>query len=168
MPKTDDYGFKIGELAVYPAHGVGVIESIWNQKCAGETQAFYVLRILDSDATFMVPIKNVPAVGMRKIMKKSMLPKVYSVLKSKTGVSMDSQTWNRRYREYNEKIKTGCILEVAKVMRDLHILKGSKDLSFGERRMLDAARNLLVKELSAVKKTKQENIEKELDMILKR
>jgi len=158
--------FKAGDLAVYPAHGVGIIEGIKERKIAGEDHSFYVLKILGSDATIMVPIANVEMVGLRKIMKKSMIPKVYSILQDKTDDTFDNQTWNRRYREYTEKIKTGCAMEVAKVLRDLYMLKHGKELSFGERRMLDTAKTLLVKELSVAKKIKEEKVEEELDKLM--
>ena len=90
------------------------------------------------------------------------MPKLYSILK-KRDVVIDNQTWNRRYREYMEKIKTGSVYEVAEVYRDLLILKVEKDLSFGERKMLDTARNLLVKEISLAKNVEEEQIEKDLD-----
>ena len=80
-------------------------------------------------------------------------------------VEGDSQTWNRRYREYTEKIKTGSPLEIAKVLRDLLVLKGDKELSFGERKMLDTARSLLVKELSIAKALPEEKIMDELKAI---
>ena len=139
--------FKVGEKVVYPAHGVGVIEGIQTQGRVGTERKFYMLRILDSDMTIMIPTENVSAVGLRRIIGKDMVAKVYKILRDKK-VEIDQQTWNRRYREYTEKIKTGSVLEIAKVLRDLFVLKGDKELSFGERKMLDTARNLLVKELA--------------------
>ncbi|HLE09044.1 MAG TPA: CarD family transcriptional regulator [Thermodesulfobacteriota bacterium] len=167
MPKIEINDFKTGDMAVYPSHGVGLIEGIELRKIAGEDHAFYILKILGADATIMVPTKTSTSVGLRKIMKKSMIPKVYSILKERKDVIFDNQTWNRRYRDYTEKIKTGCAMEVAKVLRDLYILKCDKELSFGERRMLDTAKNLLVKELSVAKKIKEEKVEEELDKIMK-
>src|SRR5258706_3813035 len=78
------------------------------------------------------------------------------------------QTWNRRYREYTEKIKTGSVLEIAKVLRDLFVLKADKELSFGERKMLDTARNLLVKELAIARSFPEEKIMEELKTIFAR
>lgn len=164
-------GFKTGDLAVYPAHGVGVVEGIECCEVSGENQTFYVLRVFDSEATIMVPVKTASSGGLRKVMKKSMLPKVYAILKdrkSKKDCLLDTQTWNRRYRSYTEKIKTGCVMELAAVLRDLYLLKLDKELSFGERRMLDTAKNLLVKELSIVKNIKVEKIEEELNLIMKK
>jgi CarD family transcriptional regulator len=95
-----------------------------------------------------------------------MVNKVYKVLRTKK-VETDQQTWNRRYREYTEKIKTGSILEIAKVLRDLFVLKGDKELSFGERKMLDTARTLLLKELSIVQEVTEDEIEKSIFDLLR-
>ena len=154
--------FKIGDLAVYPAHGVGVIERIESQEFSGSTQDFYVMRILENDMIIMIPTQNVDSVGLRGIIGQKELPKLYSILE-KRDVVIDNQTWNRRYREYTDKIKTGSVFEVAEVYRDLLILKIEKELSFGERKMLDTARTLLVKEIALAKRVEEEQIEKDLD-----
>ena len=156
--------FKIGDLAVYPAHGVGVIEKIETQEISGASQDFYVMRIIDNDMIIMIPTQNVNNVGLREIIGQEEVPKLYSILK-KRDVVIDNQTWNRRYREYMDKIKTGSVYEVAEVYRDLLILKVEKDLSFGERKMLDTARSLLVKEISLAKKVEEKQIEEDLDSI---
>ena len=95
----------------------------------------------------MVPKNNVASVGLRPIISKTEAGKVLEILKQK-NVKIDNQTWNRRYREYMEKIKTGSVYEIAEVLRDLFLLRVDKELSFGERKMLDTARSLLLKELS--------------------
>ena len=156
--------FKVGDLAVYPAHGVGLIERIETQEISGCRQDFYVMRILDNDMIIMIPTNNVENVGLRDIIEHTEVATLYSILK-KRDVPIDNQTWNRRYREYMDKIKTGSVFEVAEVYRDLLILKVEKDLSFGERKMLDTARNLLVKEISLAKKVGEEQVKEELDKI---
>lgn len=156
--------FKIGDLAVYPSHGVGVIERIETRHDSGSAQDFYIMRILENDMIIMIPTKNVDNVGLRELIRQKEVPKLYSILKKKKTM-MDNQTWNRRFREYTEKIKTGSVYEVAEVYRDLLTLKIEKELSFGERKMLDTARNLLVKEISLAKKVKEEQIVKDLDRI---
>jgi CarD family transcriptional regulator len=156
--------FKIGDLAVYPSHGVGVIERIETRQISGSAQDFYIMRILENDMIIMIPTKNVENVGLRELIRQKEVPKLYSILKKKKTM-MDNQTWNRRFREYTEKIKTGSVYEVAEVYRDLLTLKIEKELSFGERKMLDTARNLLVKEISLAKRVKEEQIEKDLDRI---
>ncbi len=161
-----DLSFKNGELAVYPAHGVGMITGVESRNVSGETKSFYILKVLDTEATIMVPVENASSVGLRKIVKKSLVQKVYDILKEREHSTVDSQTWNRRYREYTDKIKSGCVMEVAKVLRDLYMLKYDKELSFGERKMFNTAKNLLVKEISVARKVKEEKIEKELYSML--
>lgn len=156
--------FKIGDLAVYPAHGVGVIERIESQDIAGSAQDFYIMRILDTDMIIMIPTKNVNSVGLREIIGRKEVTKLYSILK-KRDIPVDNQSWNRRYREYMEKIKTGSVFEVAEVYRDLLMLKVEKELSFGERKMLDTARSLLVKEISLAKQVREDQVERDLDKI---
>jgi len=164
LPRADRKLFKVGEKVVYPAHGVGVIESIQKRVVSHTEKIFYMLRILDSNMTIMIPTENVTSVGLRRIIGRDMVSKVYKILREKK-VEIDQQTWNRRYREYTEKIKTGSVLEIATVMRDLFVLKGNKELSFGERKMLDTARNLLVKELSIARSHPEEKIMEELQEI---
>jgi CarD family transcriptional regulator len=156
--------FKVGDLAVYPAHGVGRIERIESQVISGSTQDFYVMRILENGMIIMIPTRNVDSVGLREIIQKKEVPKLYSILKRR-DVPIDNQTWNRRYREYMDKIKTGSVYEVAEVYRDLLMLKLEKELSFGERKMLDTAKNLLVKEISLAKQVEESQIEKDLEKI---
>jgi len=156
--------FKVGEKVVYPAHGVGVIEEVESRKHSGTEIQFYTLRIIDTDMKIMIPTAKADAVGLRRVIGKEMVSKVYKVLREKR-VRVDQATWNRRYREYTEKIKTGSVLEIAAVLRDLFMLKGDKELSFGERKMLDTARNLLVKELAIAKAHSEDKIMEELRTI---
>lgn len=149
--------FKVGDKAVYPAHGVGIIEDIKRKVISGMERTFYILRILDKEMTIMIPTDNAKSVGLREIINKKEIPKVFRIL-SERNVEIDCQTWNRRYREYMEKIKSGSVFEVAEVLRDLFLLKCDKDLSFGERRMFDLAQNLLVKELSVAKNMAEEKM----------
>jgi len=153
--------FNVGDQAVYPAHGVGLIQGIESREIAGKKQTFYILRVRETGMTIMVPTHNASAIGMRAIINHDEVSEVLSVLRQR-NVPIEIQTWNRRYRDYMTKIKTGSLIEVAKVMRDLSLLKSDKTLSFGERKMLDTARNLLVKELSVAMNTAEEAVENEL------
>jgi CarD family transcriptional regulator len=139
--------FKPGDNAVYPGYGVGQVIAIDTKEICGAKQTFYSIKIIDSGMKIMVPTNNAKSVGLRPIISKDEANKVLDILKE-TDVKIDNQTWNRRYREYMEKINTGSVYEIAEVLRDLFILKVDKELSFGERRMLDMARKLLLKELS--------------------
>jgi CarD family transcriptional regulator len=153
--------FNIGDVVVYPAHGVGIIEAIEKRAISGNSQTFYIMRILDNDMTIMIPTTNVKNVGLREVIDVKEIPKIYRILQERHIVS-ENQTWNRRYRGYMEKIKTGSVFEIAEVLRDLTLLKTDKELSFGERKMLDTARSLLIKELSIAQKTTEEVVEKDI------
>lgn len=139
--------FNVGDNAVYPGHGVGKVTSIDTKEIMGKKHVFYSIQILESGMKIMIPRDNVDSVGLRPIISREEAGKVIGILKE-TNVKIDNQTWNRRYREYMEKIKTGSVYEIAEVLRDLFLLKVDKELSFGERKMLDTARSLLLKELS--------------------
>jgi CarD family transcriptional regulator len=156
--------FKVGDLAVYPAHGVGCIESIESREISGEKKEFYIMKILDNNMIIMIPVDNVTSVGLRDIIDEKEVSRVYEIMKQR-DIPADNQTWNRRYREYMEKIKTGSVYEVAEVLRDLYLLKVDKDLSFGERKMLDTAQGLLLKELSIAKATDERAIMSDINDI---
>ncbi len=156
--------FAEGDMAVYPAHGVGVIKSIETQTVAGSDHKFYVMEILDNNMTIMIPVAGSDNVGLRAIVREDEVGEVLDILKDRTA-KIGTQTWNRRYRDYTEKIKTGSIREVAAVLRDLFLLSADKELSYGERKMLDTARGLLIKELSLAKNTDEEKVSSEIDMI---
>lgn len=148
QPKAvSDVSFKAGDHAVYPGHGVGKVVAVETKEIMGTKIEFYSVQILETGLKIMVPKTSVPQVGLRAIISEDEANKVIEILKIK-DVKIDTQTWNRRYREYMEKIKTGSVYEIAAVLRDLFLLKVDKELSFGERKMLDTARGLLMKELA--------------------
>jgi len=149
--------FDVGDSAVYPGHGVGVIEAIESKTIVGREQLFYILRIVDNGMTIMIPTGNIDVVGLREVIPPVEIPRVFEILKERR-VSLDSQTWNRRYREYMEKINGGSIFSIAEVLRDLQVLKMGKTLSFGERKILDTAKNLLVKELAVARDCREAEI----------
>ncbi|MCB0272081.1 MAG: CarD family transcriptional regulator [Bdellovibrionales bacterium] len=157
---------KVGDIAVYPAHGVGQIERVENKEISGSILTFYVMRILDSDMTVMIPKTALKSAGIREIITTSQVSKVFKIFEDQ-DVTIDTTTWNRRYREYMEKIKTGSVYEIAEVMRDLYVLKKTKTLSFGERKMLDTARSLLVKELAIAKTEKEDEVEEKIQSYFK-
>jgi len=156
--------FHKGDKAVYPGHGVGVIESIETKQISGKEQSFYILRFVENGMTIMVPEDNVKSAGLRTVIRKIDARKVIGILKDRE-ITLDNQTWNRRYREYMEKINTGSIYEIAEVLRDLHLLRVEKELSFGEKKIMDMAKNLLVKELAIARDVKESDILREIRTI---
>jgi CarD family transcriptional regulator len=156
--------FKIGDKAVYPAHGVGEVTDIQTRSLGGKERSFYILKVLENGMKIMVPIETAAAAGLRPVISRKDAKKVLDILKS-DDVAVKTQPWNRRYREYMEMLKSGSPFEVAKVLRDLYRLKTDKDLSFGERRLLDTARSLLVTELTLSLGKKEEAVEKEIQAL---
>jgi CarD family transcriptional regulator len=156
--------FNIGDMAVYPAHGVGIIKNIETRKVGNIEQSFYVMKIADSSMVIMIPTSNSDTVGLRAIIPNSEVDKVFEILKER-DIKLESQPWNQRYRQYMEKIKTGSVFEIAGVLRDLYLLSEDKDLSFGERKMMDTAKSLLTKEISLANETGEEQVEKNIEEI---
>ncbi len=156
--------FNVNDKVVYPAHGVGLIDSIEVRKVGGSEHRFYRILFPEAGMKIMVSVNQVQNVGLRKVVDHKTVEEVYGILADR-NVVVDTQTWNRRFRDYSQKIKTGSVLEIAKVIRDLSALKTDKELSFGERRMLDTAQGLLVKEISIAKSKSEEIIRAELQSI---
>ena len=156
--------FQVGDKAYYPVHGIAEVVGLEKREIGAKATHVYILRIADSGLKIIIPTDNAEAVGLRAIMSIGDVREVFSILRS-TEVTTDHQTWNRRQREYMDKIKTGSAYEIAEVLRDLYLLRRHKDLSFGERRMLETARGLLVREIALAKTTPVSQIEAEIESI---
>jgi len=163
--------FEIGDVVVYPVHGVARIVGIRKEKIGNSDQLCYILeteiKTANEKPVIKLPIDKVESNRVRKIVDEQEASEVIDILKRR-GMKTDSQTWNRRHREYQEKMRTGSIFQAAEVYRDLSLLKENKDLSHGERRLFDQAYNLLIKELSIAKKTDETEIERTLNNIFEK
>lgn len=164
MAKQKSTSFQVGDMAVYPAHGVGKIESIETRAVGDLNQSFYVIHILETKMTIMIPTNSCNNVGLRAIIHADEVEDIYSILKDRQG-TIAQQPWNQRYREYMEKIKTGSVYEIARVLRDLYILQADKTLSFGERKMMDTAQSFLVKEISIANHTNEDAVAQRINHI---
>jgi CarD family transcriptional regulator len=149
-PPPKDLKLEVGDKAVHPAHGLGEITAIEHREIGGAKGEFYIMRILDNNMRVMVPRTSAQAAGLRPVMSAKEADKVLETMRARE-VAVDLQPWSRRFRAYTEMIKSGSPYEVAKVLRDMYRLKFDKELSFGERRLLDQAKSLLMKELAAAK-----------------
>ena len=159
--------FQIGDKAVHPSHGLGEVTAIERREIAGSAKAFYVLRIMDSGMKVMVPTGTVAPAGLRTVMSEGEAANVLEVFRTNEK-AVGGGPWNRRQRAYHDMMKTGSPYEVAKVLRDLYRIKvgDDKDLSFGERRILDQARGLLLKELAFCRRTTEAQMEQEIEAIV--
>lgn len=157
--------FAIGQKTVYPSRGIAEIQGIEQKEIHGKVQSFYVLQLAENGLRILVPTDKADQVGLRPVAGADDVEEVLQILREK-AVRCDRHTWNRRYRGFMEKIKSGSLFEVAEVFRDLYRLKSSKTLSFGERRMLDTARGLIVREISVARKADEAAVVRELEGVL--
>jgi CarD family transcriptional regulator, regulator of rRNA transcription len=156
--------FQVGDKAVHPAHGVGEVTAIEQREIGGTRTTFYILRILDNAMKVLVPTTAATQVGLRAVMTDKEANNIISTMRARE-VAVDVQPWSRRFRVYTEMIKSGSPVEIAKVLRDMNRLKFDKDLSFGERRLLDQARALLLKELALAKRKTEADMAEEIRRI---
>lgn len=165
--------FQINELVVYPAQGVGRIERIESQEISGTKAEYYIVRILSNSVTLMVPVKNAANVGLRHVCSLRNGQAVFESLRDRSEFTgYTGQNWNRRYREYSEKLKSTDLGDVAYVLKELFLIGMDKELSFGERRLLEQAMTLVSMELAFALGRDQSDVKMDIndmfaDVILK-
>jgi CarD family transcriptional regulator len=156
--------FTVGEKVIYPNHGVGVIEKINQREVSGRQEAFYQLKIVSNSMMVMIPTANIGDVGLRKLIKKEVVNKVFEHLRTSQVAS--AADWKNRFKENSEKMRTGDIFDVADVFKSLHCLSHTRILSFREKKMLDRARYLLISEVATVWNLADEKVEELIDRAL--
>ncbi len=161
-PPPRDFTLNVGDKAVHPSHGLAEVTAIEHREIGSMKGEFYILRIIDNGMRVMVPRASSAAAGIRPVMSSKEADRVLETMKARE-VAVDLQPWSRRFRAYTEMIKCGSPHEVAKVLRDMYRLKFDKDLSFGERRLLDQAKSLLMKELAAAKGVAEPVLQAQVD-----
>ena len=156
--------FKVGETVVYPHHGAALIESIETRTIKGEDKLYLVLKVAQGDLTVRVPACNLDLVGVRDVVDKEGLDKVFGVLRAEHVE--EPTNWSRRYKANLEKLHSGDVMKVAEVVRDLWRRERDRGLSAGEKRMLAKARQILVSELALAEHTNEDKAETILDEVL--
>ena len=157
--------FTVGETVVYPNHGAAVIEDIEMRTIKGEEKQYLVLRIVaQQDLVVRVPACNLDLVGVRDVVDKEGLDRVFDVLRA--VVPDEPTNWSRRYKANLEKLHSGDVMKVAEVVRDLWRRERDRGLSAGEKRMLAKARQILISELALAQKLSEEDASAALDVVL--
>ena len=151
MPTKKSNEFKIGEVVVYPKHGVGEIIKTESMEIAKIKSKFYVVKMEQSKLTIRVPLDKQNEVGLRKISSKKIIEQVFNVLKLKPKIRRIM--WSRRAQEYDAKIYSGDPVKIAEVIRDLFRKNSQPEQSYSERQMFQAALERLAREVAAVEKT---------------
>ncbi|MBR1728580.1 MAG: CarD family transcriptional regulator [Selenomonadaceae bacterium] len=135
----------IGDKVVYPMHGAGVIEGIESNEVGGVVKDYYILKLPVGNLKLMLPVDTVDQIGLREIINKDKVDEVVDVLKSKPDNIQGS--WNKRFNETLERLRSGDILDAAAVARNLSIRNRKRKISGGEKRLMDLSRQILISEL---------------------
>lgn len=158
--------FALNQLVVYPAQGVGKVEAVQEREMGGLTIQFYKIRILSNNGTLLIPVANASNVGLRKVCDPAYGLQLFEYLRDWSDFKgYAGQNWNRRYREYSDKLKTGDLADVAYVLKELMLISQDKDLSFGESRLMEQAMGLITMELAYTLERDQDVIRTEIEDI---
>ncbi len=165
--------FSPDQLVVYPAQGVGVIERLETKKIGEHEAKFYIIKIITNGITVLVPVANAKNIGLRKLCTAEEAARVLESFANREAFTgYTGQNWNRRYREYSERLKTSLLEDASHVLKELILISGSKDLSFGERRLLEQSMTLVTSEIALVLEkdieTIKAHIESHFEDILKK
>jgi CarD family transcriptional regulator len=156
--------FQIGDKVVHPMYGAGVLESIVQKKVDGMVREYYIMKLPNRAMVVMIPTESSDEIGVRPVVDQAQADRLLAAI-PQIQVEMTAN-WNHRYRENMERIKSGDLLEVAKVVKGLTLRDSKRGLSTGERKMLHSARQILISELVLSKSQSYETMEQELDRVL--
>jgi CarD family transcriptional regulator len=156
--------FKIGQKVVYPNHGVGMVEKIEPGSIDGVEQTYFHLRLLSNNSKVMVPKANLDLVGLRPLCPTGEIRQLFDMLKD--GQIDTYKDWKGRYKQNLDKMKTGELAEVARVLKNLRLVSQKKSLSFREKKMYERARYFIVSEVAHVKNISEEEAEQKVDRFL--
>ena len=156
--------YQVGDKVVHPMHGAGVIDSIVQRKVSGHVQEFYLLKLSVGNMVVMVPTDNTGEIGMRPVVSDTRAEELMSEMED---IEVDmTQNWNRRYRENMVRLKSGDLLEVARVVKGLLRRDSQRGLSNGERKMLHTAKQILISELVLAQSLPYETVESSINSLL--
>ena len=156
--------FQIGDKVAHPMHGAGVIDSIVQRRVSGQVQEYYQLKLSVGNMVVMVPTDNTGEIGMRPVVSGA---KAEQLMSEMEGIEVDmTSNWNRRYRENLVRLKSGDLLEVARVVKGLRRRESQRGLSNGERKMLHTAKQILISELVLAQSLPYETVESSIDTVL--
>lgn len=162
--------FSLYDKVVYPGHGVAQIQRIVEKNVSGTTMAFYELTFLHKDVTVLVPTNNASMVGIRPLSSQENIRDIFQILsrpaKRAAQYEFGTNNWNKRNKEYQLKLRTGSLKELSEIYRDLRFIETQKELSFGEKNLLQQTETLLVEEISLVQKSEHEKTTAQLRAML--
>ncbi len=156
--------FSVGDLVVHPMHGAGIIDTIVRETVAGHTQEYYVFQMPLVGLLLKIPVANSEAIGIRAALSSE---EVETLMQSIPAMEVDSDSnWNKRYRENMQRVKSGDLYEVARVIKALMVRDARRGLSTGERKMLRNARQIFVSEVGMTEKRPYSDVEEQIDHVM--
>lgn len=157
---------KKGDTVIYPQHGACVVLNMKRMKAFGKTQDYLILKTVINEMTLSVPVDQISAVGVRPPVSSSELQDLVSVL-AKADPRVPAN-WSRRFKNHQEKLKSGDVYQVAEVVRNLAARDRDSALSAAEKTMYDRARVNLISEIQPALRVTTEEAEIYLDKALER
>jgi len=149
--------YKVGTKVVYPLHGVGVINSIEDKDVLGKRRSYYVIKLAISDMTVMIPVDKSEELGLRLVVANDDVEKALEILKNSSPDLEDD--WKTRYQQNFEKMKSGSLIEIAEVVRNLFHRNRVKELSIMEKKLYENAYRLLVDEIAYATNMDKEEVQ---------
>ena len=156
--------FQVGDKIVHPMHGAGIVDSIVQKKVSGVVREYYILKLPVGGMMVMVPTEHCEEIGVRPIVPGEEAERIIEQLSS-IQVEMTSN-WNQRYRENMIRLKSGDLLEVARVIKGLVQREEERGLSTGERKMLHSAKPILISEVVLAQNARYDDVEARIDQAL--
>ncbi len=163
-PGPKKLAFKINELMVYPAHGVGRITQIEEQEIAGSRLELYIVDFEKEKLRLKVPTGRAEQKGMRRLADRPLIEQAMRVLKGRARIKRTM--WSRRAQEYDAKINSGDLIAVAEVVRDLYRSERQPEQSYSERQLFEQALERMAREIAAVRKIDDDQSIKEVEEYL--
>lgn len=156
--------FQVGDKIVHPMHGAGVVDSIVEKKVNGVTRQYYIMKLPMGSMLVMIPTENCKEIGVRPVVDREKADQVIAAI---PGIEVDMEpNWNRRYRENMDRLKSGDLLEVARVVKSLVLRDTKRGLSTGERKMLHSAKQILISEIVLSQDSSYDAVEARINVAL--
>lgn len=147
--------FNVGDIICYPMHGVGKIESIEKKEVLGNENEYYTLYFFFDGIQITVPTEKAIGIGLRNLIEPDKISQLLNQLKQQP--EKEDSNWNKRYRTNLEKMRTGNVFLVAQVAKTLYTRNKVKNLSAGEKKMLDNAKQFIIGEISYASNENEES-----------
>lgn len=156
--------FQVGDKIVHPMHGAGIVDSIVQKKVNGVVREYYILKLPMGGMLVMIPVQSCGEIGVRPVVDEQEAERIIAAFPE---IEVDTtQNWNQRYRENMLRLKSGDLLEVARVIKSLSVRDGERGLSTGERKMLHSAKQILISEIVLSQNSSYEDVEARINTAL--